>query len=1468
MNRFKRVIKAAVAIALTYVLCASALLQPMAVYAATLQAQQPAAETTGGSSTQGDSAGDASGDADDEAGKDAGSAGAAQDGETPADAADEDEKADGEDAAVPESLDTEDEQAADDAVIGDSEANSWRYQNGELRSDLRDDNATDLGIESRSMHEMPEGATMQGIDVSGYQKDIDWQKVKDAGIDFAILKIGNINARETDGWYTDSYFQRNVTECERLGIPYGVYAYSYAKNAGDAVKGANHIIALLKGHNPTLPVYLDLEDDSIKDTDHAAIAKAFCSTISAAGYAPGIYASAGWFKNILTDPCFSNSGWSIWTAQYWYGQRYDASLGLGPEHPAKFDCWQYSFHGSVPGVSGDVDVDYFYGKFLDNEARADALAAEHAGDLPDGTYEVSSAARASGSLDAVDGGTAPGTRVQLYGSNGTGAQCWRVRHDGDYVVLENAKSGLVLDAAGGSSAPGTPLQLYPRNGTRAQMWIAVSGAGGSVELLSALDPSVAVDLTGGKTSDGTALQLYGRNGTPAQAFSTSAWAYSGEGLDRVAAEHAGDLPDGTYSFASAKLPSSVFEARSGGAAPCTRVQLYSSNGTDAQVWTVSHDELGYVVLANAKSGLVLDVADARAEARGTVWLYGANGTDAQRWVAVAGADGSIVLHSALNSKVVLELADGSTANCAPLQLYTENGTPAQSWRASAALTEAETVRELAAAHADDLADGVYAVVSGDGSAREVLDVLDGSVAPCAAVQVYGSNATGAQRWRVSHDADGFVTLTCVKSGLALDVRDALAASGASLHQYVPNGTLAQKWVAVARGDGSFDLVSALSSSLALDVRGGVVADGTAVQLYASNGTAAQRWSFVSADPAGVPSCGEVLPKGWFRLSPASSASGRVLDVADGSRSNGANVQLYSANGTAAQLFSFEYVDGYYRIVNAGSGKVLDVRRGDVVPGANVQLWAVDPGNPNQLWSASGSEEEGWTFVNKATGLALDIASAADRDGANADAWSPSGTAAQRFSLLAQEDLLTEGNYSILLASSGLAVDVSDASTEDGACIQLYAPNGTFAQAWHFSKVDGETNTYTIDSLNSGKRLVANDDGSVRQTAAVESPAQYWIPAFQDGYLRFSNGAWPNVALTASSTGQRASIGVAREGNATLQSFTISRLSDSLPSGTYIVRSAADSSRLVDVLDASITDGANVQIWRNNGSGAQKWVVSAMGDGTYSIMNARSHKMLDVRDALVASGANVQQWESNGSRAQRWVIKYEGGGWIIASALDSRYVLDISGGHIADGANLQIYESNGTVAQRFTFKATSYEQEYIGYQNPAPYYQVSHKSVGIPHLGQGIFGYRTVSKIPYNATRNDCVNAMITTAIEYVGTTPYVWDYSCAPGVGVDCSGLVMQALYATGMDLSPMNPWDHYYTPGHDHYANDIRNNPRFAHVAFSERQPGDLIMTRGHVSIYVGGDRIIEAYSPRVGVRYASVYSTTPILSVVRPFV
>lgn len=183
---------------------------------------------------------------------------------------------------------------------------------------------------------------------------------------------------------------------------------------------------------------------------------------------------------------------------------------------------------------------------------------------------------------------------------------------------------------------------------------------------------------------------------------------------------------------------------------------------------------------------------------------------------------------------------------------------------------------------------------------------------------------------------------------------------------------------------------------------------------------------------------------------------------------------------------------------------------------------------------------------------------------------------------------------------------------------------------------------------------------------------------------------------------------------------------------------------------------------------------------------------------------------------------------------------------------------------FSYCSGVLELPYVGYQTPGSYYKVSHRSVSIKNQGQGQFGFRTESRIPFNASREDCVNAMITRAMEYLGT-PYRWDYSCEPGVGVDCAGLVMQGLYATGMDISPMNPWDHYYTPGHDHYANDMRNSSRFMHVSFSQRQRGDLICWNGHIAIYLGNDQIIEATPPRV--RIASVYSYGTILAVLRPF-
>ena len=247
------------------------------------------------------------------------------------------------------------EASADDSIQADSpeadslEPNSWRYENGLLIDAVSD------GIDAQSLADeaLSNGAVARGIDVSNFQGTIDWNQVKAAGIEFAILKVGPVYGKP------DSTFERNATECERLGIPYGVYYYSYARSVADANKEADRTLAWLGGHHPSLPVYYDLEDNYILQDPNfsknklAQIAQTFCNRMEAVGFKSGIYANLNWFNNYLNSP--SLSGYDHWVAQYNWRCDYAGS----------YSFWQYSSSGNVPGVNGRCDMNYcFNGSFL------------------------------------------------------------------------------------------------------------------------------------------------------------------------------------------------------------------------------------------------------------------------------------------------------------------------------------------------------------------------------------------------------------------------------------------------------------------------------------------------------------------------------------------------------------------------------------------------------------------------------------------------------------------------------------------------------------------------------------------------------------------------------------------------------------------------------------------------------------------------------------------------------------------------------------------------------------------------------------------------------------------------------------------------------------------------------------------------------------------------------------------------
>ena len=189
-----------------------------------------------------------------------------------------------------------------------------------------------------------------GIDVSDWNGKIDWEAARADGVSFAILRCGGSD--DWGGCYEDTLFEYNASECERLGIPYGVYFYSTADTSWEAAIEAESVLSTIAGYSPTLPVFLDLEcywmgDPSWSDVLDT-VAGTFTSYIEYSGYTAGVYASASWWHYLLTDEMYDYM--PRWVAQYGSSLEIDGAT-----------FWQSSANGSVAGISTPVDINWWVG---------------------------------------------------------------------------------------------------------------------------------------------------------------------------------------------------------------------------------------------------------------------------------------------------------------------------------------------------------------------------------------------------------------------------------------------------------------------------------------------------------------------------------------------------------------------------------------------------------------------------------------------------------------------------------------------------------------------------------------------------------------------------------------------------------------------------------------------------------------------------------------------------------------------------------------------------------------------------------------------------------------------------------------------------------------------------------------------------------------------------------------------------
>lgn len=203
---------------------------------------------------------------------------------------------------------------------------------------------------NQSKNQYKTDKTQIGIDVSGWQGEIDFEKIKNAGVEFIMIRVGG--TRGTNGeYFVDKYFKRNIEEANKYGIKVGIYFYSYANSKESAMKDAKWVIKQIKDYDIDLPIAFDWEewayfnDYNLSFFGLTSMAESFLETIEDAGYEGMLYSSKSYLENIWLP-----TKYDIWLAHYTIQTNYQG----------KYKLWQLCENGKIDGIDGAVDINVMY----------------------------------------------------------------------------------------------------------------------------------------------------------------------------------------------------------------------------------------------------------------------------------------------------------------------------------------------------------------------------------------------------------------------------------------------------------------------------------------------------------------------------------------------------------------------------------------------------------------------------------------------------------------------------------------------------------------------------------------------------------------------------------------------------------------------------------------------------------------------------------------------------------------------------------------------------------------------------------------------------------------------------------------------------------------------------------------------------------------------------------------------------
>ena len=857
--------------------------------------------------------------------------------------------------------------------------------------------------------------------------------------------------------------------------------------------------------------------------------------------------------------------------------------------------------------------------------------------LPNGIYKIYSKLSTDRLIEAPNNSRSQKTYFKLGENTNTASQKFQITRNTDSTyTIQVLNSFNALDVKDGKVGNRVQVWQYKNNGTNAQKWYIEKNTDGSYTFKSKLDKSYVLDINNGSTNIGTNIQIYKGNGTNSQKFI----------LEECAKEKGSKtIEDGRYKIVSSANTKKAL-TRDG-----QIIELNANTASDKQKYKFEYQGNGYYKIIIPGTNEVLTANNNK------ITIEEDKDLDKQKWIVKKQDKGYSLVSK--ESNLYVDLPNGSTQNGTKLQLYRENDTEAQQF---ILISMEQTVE-----------DGIYKIYSKLGSNRLIEDPNNSR-----SQKTYfklGANAnTASQKFEIKFDStDGAYTIKVLSTLNAMDVKDGKVGNRVQVWQYKSNGTDAQKWYIEKNTDGSYMFRSKIDTSYVLDVNNASTSIGTNIQIYKGNGTDSQKFILEEcAKEKGT----QTIEDGIYRII-LNANRNKAVKLKNG------KIEIAEDVMSEEQKYEFEYQgDGYYKIIIPGTNNVLTVENSKIKEEEDKNL-------DTQKWIV---KKQGgvYNLVAKESNLYMDLPNASTEDGNEIQVYRENDTIAQQFILvnLTPEEITTdiqEGIYQIVLTNNKV-VDVSSGSYNNRANIQTWGNDKVQQQKFRITKVEG-TDYYEITAIHSAKAMDVENGNckigtNIFQYEKNNTSSQQWYfkeTGKKDEYniISVRNGLYVDISGgIANKDGQNVQLYFGNDSDA--QKFKLVPI-DIINEGTYEIESKLNSNMILDVSNASKSDGGNVQIWQADNVNQQRFILSSKTNEEYSIKAKHSNKVLTVEE-----NGNVVQYTDKGTDNQRWIIKETGNGYYNLISKETGKVLDVSDAKDDNGTNVQTYSSNGTNAQAFRF----------------------------------------------------------------------------------------------------------------------------------------------------------------------------------------